>query len=126
MILRVRVGGGGRSSKSCNGRLVPEAEEDTDWRAFTGMNAGDTGDAGCTPDLDDRLVGAAPAAAAVAESMAAGGRANTSVPSIATGCWCSLTINSPDMAGVGGRRERDMVLRLNPRFVIWIYEDLSR
>ena len=39
--------------------------------------------------------------------MAAGGKANTSVPSIGL----SLTENPPDMAGVGGNRDRDMVLK---------------
>lgn len=105
MILRVRVGGGGRSLKSSNGRLVPDKDcrEPPAWpRPLpTAMKLGDTGEAGIWSDLEDLLLGA--------ESIAAGGKAKTSVPSMVVCCW-SLTLNSPDMEGVGRRRERDMVV----------------
>ena len=66
------------------------------------MNSGDAaGDAGrwsAAAVLEDLLL-------APVVSKAAGGREKTSVPSNAG--W-SLTMNSPDMEGVGGRRERDI------------------
>lgn len=67
--------------------------------------SGDAGDAGKEADgsvLDGLLL----AACILDGLMAAGGNVNGSDASTDA---LSLTMNSPDMAGVGGRRERDMV-----------------
>lgn len=65
---------------------------------------GDAGDAGKEADGSD-LDGLLLAACILDGLMAAGGNANGSEASTDA---LSLTMNSPDMAGVGGRRERDM------------------
>ena len=62
--------------------------------------SGDVGDAG--KQTDDLLL----ALSILDGLMAAGGNVNESEASTDA---LSLTMNSPDMAGVGGRRERDMV-----------------
>lgn len=67
--------------------------------------SGDAGDAGKEVDGSD-LEGLLLAACILDGLMAAGGNANESAASTDA---LSLTMNSPDMAGVGGRRERDMV-----------------
>lgn len=104
MILRVRVGGGGRS-RSSRGLLKPAC--DGGFALRLGSSRGDVGDAGKKTegsDRDDLLL----APFAFEGLKAAGGRAKTSEPSIIA--WSlSLMISSPDMAGVGGRRERDIV-----------------
>lgn len=53
------------------------------------------------------------ALALLAGLRAAGGNAKASAPSTE---GCSLMMNSPDIEGVGGRRERDMMAG-------WVYQN---
>lgn len=108
MILRVRVGGGGRS-KSSSGLLTLACRGGCGLRP--GPRSGEAGEAGQKTDgsdLEERLL----AESSLEGLMAAGGNAKESVPSMGI---CSLMMSSPDMAGVGGRRERDMVQRETSR-----------
>jgi hypothetical protein len=70
-----------------------------------GSSLGDVGDAGKKTELSD-FDGFRLAASILDGLRAAGGRAKQSEPS--TVVW-SLIMNSPDMEGVGGNRERDMI-----------------
>lgn len=101
MILRVRVGGGGRSNWS-RGRLTP------DWRsgrefAPIAMTSGEVGDVGPEETVESLRLASI---AGTVGLRAAGGSEKQSGPSVQGG---SLATSSADMEGVRGTRGRDML-----------------
>lgn len=108
MILRARVGGGGRS-RSSSGRLV--ACRDALAPRPVAVRFGEVGESSRRTDAGSGLDGFLVADGTRRGLRAAGGSEKVSTPSSTE--YRSLTMSSPDVAGVGGRRGGDMAVAVD-------------